>query len=532
MKSYADHLATRSSSPAAKANTLKPVLRSSAIFPVRHDAQCQSRVSFMGYWLLKRGIPELGLLVTLRDAGGAVILRDLEQITTADARRIELGALLARVYGEKGPESFEGSVELEVISPRSLIFPYPAFVLEYFGEGFNGAVHTTGRVYNDFEDLQENSESQVAESGFDVWPGAGRHPFFAFTNGPIPNPAPTVAWILTSASGRQTCGTFVLPPLSAYATRFVMLDDHVDLTPLGEEPGSISLLHNFSGFFPRFVAGTFQEEPKTVSITHTYYDCSPMNRGRDYWEPQDPLYHDASLFCPLFLDGDTRTETVLYPIFSPSRFGVGLHFHDTSGRLLLSLPGFMKLDTTEGRLIRIDHGAILRQHGVRDATGVLITAERETGGVLPSRLKTGFNVRGGGPGDLGCNICCNLAPFHGPAPATPPTFTDKTRPFRWLPILNHGRSVVVIANVSGEKAYRRSAHVRVSLYREGHEAPLEWEVSLPPFGQVRIDTGVDAQIVRFLDGRSGWVVFRPDHAGVVGYYFDFHPRAIAGDHGF
>ena len=50
-----------------------------------------------------------------------------------------------------------------------MVFPYPALVLEYFNEKFNTCVHTLGRVYNDFEDINENEEFKVPETGFDIY---------------------------------------------------------------------------------------------------------------------------------------------------------------------------------------------------------------------------------------------------------------------------------------------------------------------------------------------------------------------------
>ena len=66
-----------------------------------------------------------------------------------------------------------------------MVFPYPA--ITYALKGINGLtfVHTCGRIYNDFDDLNENKEQLVSETGFDLYMGEEHTPFFSFVNGPI-----------------------------------------------------------------------------------------------------------------------------------------------------------------------------------------------------------------------------------------------------------------------------------------------------------------------------------------------------------
>ena len=51
-----------------------------------------------------------------------------------------------------------------------MVFSFPAFVLNYVSINSSTFVHTCGRIYNDFEDLNLNSEIKVPESGFDIIP--------------------------------------------------------------------------------------------------------------------------------------------------------------------------------------------------------------------------------------------------------------------------------------------------------------------------------------------------------------------------
>lgn len=51
----------------------KTVFRASAIFPVLHTKHFSSENLFLGYWLLKRKIKEIGLVITLRSEKGVFL---------------------------------------------------------------------------------------------------------------------------------------------------------------------------------------------------------------------------------------------------------------------------------------------------------------------------------------------------------------------------------------------------------------------------------------------------------------------------
>ena len=162
----------------------KPVFRSSAIFPVIEKENFHSRILFMGYWILKREILEIGLSYTLRDEHGVILTRKVSTINSPKAFTVYVKDLLPN---DLKNAQFIGSLELEVFSARDMGFPYPAFVLEYINDSFSTCVHTTGRVYNDIEDFDDNNDFTVAESGFDIYGGTQFDSFISFVNGPLSN---------------------------------------------------------------------------------------------------------------------------------------------------------------------------------------------------------------------------------------------------------------------------------------------------------------------------------------------------------
>ena len=96
----------------------------------------------------------------LRSSIGELLARIHTPITEAKSYRFELLDLLE--HASLPPDMpFSGSMEIEFYSAVSLVFPYPAVVINYYGPHFSSVVHTAQRVYNDYDDMQKNSQTQV-----------------------------------------------------------------------------------------------------------------------------------------------------------------------------------------------------------------------------------------------------------------------------------------------------------------------------------------------------------------------------------
>ena len=149
MKSLYQHLCSAREFGETIDLTKKPILRSSAIFPVVKNNSYTTNILFLGYWLLKRKIQEVNLLITLRDYEGTILRRNSWIVNSPRTYTIELDHLLENTqYAEKS--EFLGSIEVEIFSTSDMVFPYPALVLNYYNNEFNTCAHTLGRIYNDY----------------------------------------------------------------------------------------------------------------------------------------------------------------------------------------------------------------------------------------------------------------------------------------------------------------------------------------------------------------------------------------------
>lgn len=524
MRSFYSHLEAIQSVGEEVSTLRKPIFRSSAIFPVLHNANCSSRILFMGYWLLKRHIKEIGLLYTLRSQKGQILSRRYILVDSAKAFSISMSE-----FSDCFETSFEGSIELEIYSTQDLIFPYPAFVLVYYGDKYSTVVHTTGRIYNDIEDLSSNEEYVVRESGFDIRGEENGSPFIAFTNGPIENSNPEISFQIDDSNGKKTKGTFQVPALRPFETMFLHFKDYIDISKLlPNQAGSIKLSHNFKGFFPRFVAGNWDKDSESVSITHSYYDCSEISDEKAYWNRKDEKLNDSSVAIPLYLEDGYYTQLVVYPIFSPSDFTLSFTFYDKNGLKIKQLDDYHLITSKSNLFETIDFAQILKNEAVSTTPDLVnVICNWGNKNQIPTRVKFGLNVGNNeGTTILPSNIC--FAPQLGN-----PKVLEKKGTFRWAPLVNMGSSEVVLTNSSFIKEYNRSANVQLSFHREEDGSIIERKATIPANGILRIAVQNDLELNGFFNGQSGWMAAVCDNPFVNGYYFDFFESgAVAADHVF
>ncbi|MBK6951037.1 MAG: hypothetical protein IPH24_03040 [Crocinitomicaceae bacterium] len=523
MRSFYSHLEAVQSIGEEISSTTKPTYRSSAIFPVQHNTQYSSKIIFMGYWLLKRNIKEIGILYTLRNEMGQILSRKNSVIDSHKSYSISLDE-----FADKIGDTFIGSLELEIFSTRDLVFPYPAFVLVYYSDKFSTAVHTVGRIYNDIEDLVGNEEYVVRESGFDIYGDPQLESFLALTNGPQENEKPTFSYELNTKSGKTHSGSFTLNPIAPYQTVFVNLTEKMNLSEhLKNEAGSVKLGHNMHGFFPRFVVGNIQKNIGQISITHTYYDCSPLNDSKSFWNRKDDKFNDSAVAIPLYITGGYFTQVAVYPIFSPSDFEINCDFYGDKGEFLGSLKRAVEVKHSDNRYDVLDFETLCIAAGIdiQKAKVANLNCNWNDKTKIPTRVKFGLNVgMKNAAMKVPSNIC--FAPSLGN-----PKILEKAGTFRWAPFINIGTSEICITNSSTLKAYDRPAEIDLQFFREQDEAILKRKVMIPANGMIQLNAMKDSELKEFFGGESGWVTMQTTNPYIYGYDFDFFESgAVAADH--
>lgn len=526
MKSYYKHLTSRHEFGEKIDATRKPVLRSSAVFPVIKNENYSTRINFLGYWLIKRNIPEVSLLITLREQHGKIILRKLKTIDTVQAFSINLDLLLNELNTNTN-RIFLGSIETEFFTTRDMVFPYPALVLEYFNKDFSTCVHTLGRIYNDFEDLSDNEQIKVPETGFDIYSNDDLNCFLSFVNGPISNSNGQIDYTITNSNSEKFSGSFQLDEIKPFETKFILFKDYIPNLEkiLKNNSGSISINHNFEGFYPRLLVGNIQNSFPSISFTHSYYDSSSCVADSDFWNRIDENFYDSSVYFPIFVNDNHYTDLVIYPNFSPSEYALQIELYDKLGTKLFENPSFYNIKSNESKLIKIKFKKLIEDMNLdknKIASAKVITkfAQKK----IPTRIKFGLNVGISGiKSKLPCNICFNSNLGN-------PSIENKPGSFHWSPIFKNGNCIVTLANFSNKKNYSQLANLSLNFYHQNDPQHISRDIVIKPNAEFRIILNNDDELKKFFMN-DGWMTAKSDNPHIQGYYFTFYPSgSVSGDH--
>ena len=523
MRSYKEHLNTIASSLSVNS---KPVFRASAIFPVFHEPDFSSRLLFLGYWLLKRGVSNLTAVATLRSSTGELLDRTIFTIDEARAWRLEISEALAKINWKES--SFIGSMEIEFFSAKNLVFPFPAVIVNYYGPHFSSMVHTAQRVFNNFEDMNNVMKASVPESGFNIIVDEKTKPFIAIVNGPEIAPHNEVKCTFYNQEGEILQHTWSLGDLNPYQTIVINPAEELDLASFFKgKPGTAKVYIDLPWIFPRLIAGNRHHRPSAAIITHTYYDCTEATTEGDYWFPSETRWHDATLGIPLLIDPKHTTKISLYPIYTPSEFVLGAEIYNLRGGKIDERPVILKVTPKSSSFSQIDFTTIFEQLKFYSQAPCMarITAKATGKRPIPARIKVAVDI-GMQNVSLPCNICTNLIPFN-------PKNDDKPSTFRWLPIVEHPGATAWIINSGQQVNYTREAEITLTFYREQDCQTLIRKIVLPPNGSAIIERDHDEELKTFLGEKTGWLTVVANNPYVITYYFTENPAGfVGGDHGF
>lgn len=527
MRSYYAHLET-TAPPKTEAIAPRPTLRSSAIFPALQMPGISTRVLFMGYWILKRHIKEIACIISLRSLEGSLIARRNLAIAEAKTFRVEASELLS-LAGHDPEKDFTGSIEVEFFSTQNLFFPFPAVVVNYYGPQFSTVVHTAQRVYNDAEDMAKNSQTQVPESGFNIYVDKDREPFISLINGNLPTVNSSIAIEFFNMDKETLECTLKLGNLAPYETKIIYPARSTDLKGfLKGGVGSGKMRFQVNGIFPRLLVGNIDHKIPALSITHTFYDCTQAKTEADYWHPEQAGWHAASLMVPGEIAQEHFTNVYFYPIYSPSSFAIDMEIYNADGKLLGFKQDAALIQSPETKIHRLPIKAICQELGINPQDcGVRLIARPPQGKRIPTRIKIGLDVGVDNHPANPCNICTNLQPFN-PALETKPTS------FRWAPFLaDQPKATIWLMNSSTAVEYGRTAELDLTFFREKDAATIKRKVILPPHGFCILRVADDKELESFFDGHIGWMTMVTSNPYTTTYYFaENQSGVVGGDHGF
>jgi hypothetical protein len=482
----------------------------------------------MGYWIVKRRIKEIACIVTLRSEQGDLLARSSFAITQPNPLRFELADFLSDA-GIDHKAAFSGSMEIEFFASVNLVFPYPAVVINYYGKNFSSVVHTTQRIYNDFEDRQRNSQSTVPEAGFNIYADQDVEPFISLINGPEKTEDCTIQLEFYNTENQVLRQDVTLGTLLPYQTTILYPARQINLAGfLHGSAGTAKVKFGVNWIFPRLVVGNVHRSLSAMSITHTYYDCTKETDENSYWKYKNPAWYQASLMVPAEVANGRFTNINFYPIYSPSVFVIHLEIYDADGKCLLTQKNILKIDPSQQGLQTIPLKLLLEEAGIaaEQDLGARLIAEALDDHRLPARIKLGLDI-GYKETRTPCNICTNLHPYN-------PSLETKPKSFRWGPVLaDQPGASIWIMNSGPAIDYKKEAVVDLEFYREIGNETLKRNFTLPPHGFKVIRIDEDPELQSFFKETVGWYTASISAPYSTTYYFSENQSGVVGgDHGF
>lgn len=523
MKSYKNHL----TSIGFNNNYLlrKPIYRSSAIFPFLINKKMNTNIHFLGYWLIKRNIKEITLLITIRNKLGKIYKRFSKAVIEVKSYTINL----KKEIGENNKKNFTGSIELEVFSTQDMVFPYPAFVVSFDGEESSSVVHTCGRVYNDHDDFIANNQFLVPETGFDISNNKDYLPFFSFVNGNTDLKNLKIVLELINSSGLKKRKSLIFKKINSFETVFVNFVDKDEKKFFNNEKGTVKIYHNFKSFFPRFLAGNFDKKKENSSITHTYYDLSKKKDETQYWKnPNKKKYFDSAIAVPLIFRDRMYTELAIYPNFSKIDFNLNLQIFDKNGNNLKNILDFLKIKENFNSPRYVNLNELITKNNIKLDKNQnyfcrLYTSSRKK---ILARLKFGLNI--GTVNKFRKSIASNIC-FNAQVPVK--DIYKKKGTFKWGLIKNNYNSQIFISNLGFLKKNFKKANIILKFWNEFNNNFLEKKITIPDKGSYFFYLNKNKKIKNFLKKNPGWVTIQSDNPFVNGWYLDISKNGSVGaDH--
>tara|TARA_B110000971_G_scaffold205238_1_gene227502 strand:+ start:3723 stop:5249 length:1527 start_codon:yes stop_codon:yes gene_type:complete len=504
---------------------IKSVNRSSAIFPFIVSKSFSTKVHFLSYWFLKRGIEKIQLVISLRCAKGKLLVRKNSSLD----KTVKAHCISVCDYLKLGHKNIFGSIEIEVFSDQNLIYPYPAFVVNFETKNSSSFVHSCGRTFNNEFDKKNNTKFLPEESGFDILPNTETKPFFSFVNSNETLLNKTISIQVVNVFGEILRKKIIIKKLNKYETKFIFFLDDNEKLFLKDNKATIRIKHNFKNFFPRFLAGNLCNQLTRSSLTHSYYDVSKFNREEHYWKNTNKFFFlDAVLSFPVFSVKIFFTEIVIYPIY-PKTNGISfdLKLYKKNGKNIKIIKNFLKIPNLINAPIYIKiNDLVLKNVNIKELKDLVMAKLIIKGKKIPARLKFGLNVGHKVKESMPCNICFNaLLPSK--------RRMDKPTSFKWAPIFNKFNYKFYLFNASFLKNDFKKTDISMKFWRQSDTKFITKKIKLYDNGTFLFNLNKNKKIKNFLKNKSGWVTIVGDSPYLTGFYFqDNSCNLVSGDHFF
>lgn len=515
MKSYSKHLDSIKKST----KNAQGVFRSSAIFPIIVNENLDSQISFLSYWFLKRKIKYIEFRLSLRNEVGKKIFYSKSKISFTKVFNFSIKEILNKKKISYKKKNFYGSIELEFFSKINMVFPFPATMINLRSLNSSTFVHTCGRIFNNLKDKKDNTKLLVPESGFDLLPDKNLRPFFSFVNSNNTLKKVYIRVEIINIDGERLFKKFLINSLKPFETKFIFFLTNKEKTFLKNKKGSIKIYHNFTNFYPRFMAGNFHNQYKYSTLTHTYYDLSNV---KDYknniWKnPNQNKYFDSSVAVPIYLKRH-KTELVVYPNILKKNFYLKIGFFLKKKMILLynrkieNLKKPLYIDLSSRCL------SLNKDLKKRVILGKIICTNS---GIIPSRIKFGLNIYSENKLNIPSNICFNVFV---------PTLNVENKPgiFKWGFANPEKNFEIIVINNSFLKKDNKVANIKIKYWNDKKNIFKVQSIKVKDHEVKTIKPNDTIFKRRIFSKNNYWFTIESDNPFLSGYFVNFNKNGLVG----
>jgi hypothetical protein len=498
------------------------VLRSSAMFYALQSPEVSTELLLFNYWLHKRGISNLTLVMTLRDTAGSIACRESELLSFKGARTVTVAELLQRAGRPAQP--FEGSLEVEVLSSVNLHIPYPAVVVRYHGAGWHSTAHSYSRVLAEAsgDSVERITALQTTcEGNWTVHPDPELETFFVIHNGAESIAPHEMRLVLTNSRGERLAS--VLPDISyvPWETRRFFPGRFMDVAGhLEGQPGCLEIATHLSGVFPRMLCGHVRAVDSAMTVDHSNFnytgaagseDCLPTSAAGT----KKPL----GFVVPTLAGADWSCWADFYPTYPDHDYRGTIIVRAADGQERARSAAIIGEGGRPG-IVRVPVSDLVAPHDDWGSVDFTIThAER-----VPTRFHMGihYRYRDGLPAFL----------IDGPMPYTATGIRS-----RWFPVIFDAdtRTLLLISNQVFDSADAAELSYEVLVHNARGDEPLQQHFELAAGATLAVDLReVIPGIEAYLGSDAGWVVLKADKPAlsVVHYMMLKGKDSLAVDHAF
>ena len=341
--------------------------RASCVFPLFLTNEQDTQLVFQNYWVWKNNLTNVFCVLRIRDKGGNSILNT--QIDIKEHNEISLSSLL-----NKDDIKFanKGTVEVEIITPDNLGYPFPAILAFYVTESQKSVVHSAGRILNSNEEIKD---STWKESNFSIELNNSFNPFICLFFGQSIEKRTTLKLKFNSYKNNKTLLKKSLEIDSLpFGSEIIYIKDFLnkeELKRLQKDKVFIIFEVKIKGIFGRFVVGNYHKKTKQHFTTHSFQFVDP--KGQDSIEKVRS--NESTSFLPLFNVKPLNAKIISFPTnqkksikLSVARSGVNERLHQTGEKINIKTGGvnsqvfeysltedeFLKLETDDKVPARIN----------------------------------------------------------------------------------------------------------------------------------------------------------------------------------